>query len=50
MKDKARVEATVRQLAETGEIVRIIESYYKPLGKRPPAPIVLKNPAPEPEQ
>jgi polar amino acid transport system substrate-binding protein len=50
MKDKARVEAAVRQLVETGEIERIIESYYKPLGNGLPAPIVLKNPASDPEQ
>jgi polar amino acid transport system substrate-binding protein len=49
MKDKARVEAAVREMVETEEIKRIIKNYYKPLGKRPLKPIVSKHQAAEPE-
>jgi polar amino acid transport system substrate-binding protein len=50
MKDRKRVGAILRQMIENGEIERIIESYYEPLGKGPPTPVVSKNPEPDPER
>lgn len=50
MKEKATVSAAVRQMVESGEIERIIQQHYKPLEKQLFAPIVSKNPEPDPEQ